>query len=182
MDAGGTGSVDAFLMAADMSLLVYGVSRHDKLVVIEPASQLVLDTDSGHPMLRHASLIDPPVGEDILLLNQYDYLFLVHYASPGVAARIHCVDMIRPIDLIANAYRNLDKSTHLNLKVSTLEPFLETHDRFLVYGSSNVAFQPPCGDCIAKMQQAGFVLKSETKDDDGILYAYERSNLQTSSQ
>ena len=61
-------------------------------------------------------------------------------------------------------------------KMSLLQPFLNTHDRFLVYGSDGGRFLPVCGDCIDVIQKAGFLLTSETKDADGVLYAYERQH------
>ena len=172
----------SLMLVADLSMAIYHATRHNSFMLVEPSSGFLFSPDARQPMLRHASLIDPPAGEDIFLLRETDYLFLLYYAAPDVAARIYDSDLILPFDLTAKAYRSLAMWTHQNFKTSTLEPFLKSHDRFLVYGSRD-GTPTPCGDCVTQIQQAGFVLKSEVYDDDGILYAYERSQpMQANNQ
>ena len=160
------------LFTADVGMAVRHLINHSDFGLIEPTSKLAFSSDATRPMLRHETLMHPASDEDILVLQQLDYIYLVHYAPAAVASRLYD-GALSDDDVILNAYRLLGSWTHTDLKTSTLDTFLKTHRRFLVYGAKGEPFVPQCGDCIDVIQKAGFHLDSEERDEDGVLYSYE---------
>lgn len=160
------------LFAADVGMAVRHLVNHSDFALIEPTSKLAFSSDVSRPMLRHQTLIDPQGDRDILVLPQLDYIYLIHYAPTSVASRLYDGALAEE-DVTLNAYRLLGIWGRVDLKTSTLDAFLKSHQRFLVYGASDEPFQPQCGDCVDAIQKAGFHLTSEQRDQDGVLYSYE---------
>lgn len=160
------------LMLGDLAVAGVHLLRHSDFALVEPSSHFLFAPDRDFPMARHSTLQNPEMDEDILVLRETDYLYLYTNASPAVVA--HLYDGALEETPTYRGYQRLAREAHLDLKMSLLRPFLSNHDRFLVYGSDGGRFVPGCGDCIDLIQKAGFLLTSEARDADGILYAYER--------
>jgi hypothetical protein len=167
------------VIAAGMFVLLLGnlanATGHLKslssLPLIEPSTGIVFSSDPRQPMLLHNTLVDAK-DEDILVLQQLDYLFLYRYAPKEIVSRLYD-GALENDDFHLVGYQILANQAHLDLKVSTLSAFMESRSKFLVYVGNRGAL-PVCGDCIEIIQGAGFVLKSETGDAGGILYDYDR--------
>ncbi len=162
------------LFAADVGMALRHLINHSDFALVEPTSKLAFSSDVNRPMLRHEALVHLENDRDILVLHQLDYIYLVHYAPPSVASRLYD-GAIDNNDIILNAYRLLAEWARVDLKTSTLDAFLKSHQQFLIYGSNDGQFQPQCGDCVDTIQKAGFHLISEQRDQDGVLYSYEAS-------
>ena len=160
------------LFMADVGMAVRHLANHSDFALIEPASKMAFSSDVSQPMLRHEALIHPQDGRDILVLKELDYIYLFHYAPPAVASRLYD-GALNDDDVMLNAFRLLHTWAGVDLKTSTLDAFLKSHQQFLVYSGSGGPFEAQCGDCVDIIQKAGFHLASEQRDQDGVLYSYE---------
>ncbi len=165
--------VMGLFLAGSMAVAVRHAAKHSDFNLIEPSSSLQFSADVRDPMLRHATLKNPPDGLDILLLRQVDYLYLLKYAPKRVASRIY--DGAEDANnLTLKAYRILGTQTKSDFKTATIDEFLSEHNRFLLYEGGDARFQAPCGACSLEILRAGFKIVSEARDAEGILYQYER--------
>ncbi len=161
------------LMLGDLGTAVFHRIRHSDFGLVEPSSKLDFAAAPDQPLSRDLALVAPHPPDDILVLEDANYLYLYRYAP--AALRSHLYFGARTVhDPFLIGYDRLARWAHLDLQMSTFDPFLAGHTRFLVYASADGLHGPPCGGCAETFLQAGYGLKSVHRDTDGILYEYEK--------
>ncbi len=155
------------LMVADLAISVYLLQRQ-RIVLVEPSVGLVLSTTPADPMRLYETLKEDRNGLDILILPELEYLYFFHYAPPSVVPHLYFGAPAN--DLFLAAYERLASGTHLPLQMTTFDPFLSSHRRFLVYEGRN-ATHP---EAIEALANGGYTLRSARTDAAGILYEYAR--------
>jgi hypothetical protein len=154
------------LMVLDAAATVY-LSSVNRLMLDEPSTRMALSTNPSDPMDLYESL-STDRGLDIMVVPSLDYLYFYRYAKPSVVS--HLYFWAPPDDVNLGGYERLSRWAHLDLKITTMNPFLQTHEKFLVY--TNARESKPQAD--EAFGAAGFVVRSAHVDRAGVLYEYEK--------
>ncbi len=168
-----SGTVKAFaglillLIVVDFGSVFYlGIKQ--RIVLFEPSSHSRLTTTPQDPMMLYESLSRDTSGLDILVSPALDYLYLFHYAPPGIASRLYFGAPAG--DVWLSSYERWAKTTGSNMKLAEYKPFLATHDRFLLYESGGAA----TADAKQAIAAAGYRFTTVRTDAVGILYSFSR--------
>lgn len=153
------------LMLADLGTTLY-FSAVNRIMLFEPSTGLRLSTIPSNPMQIYESMSVNHSGLDILVLPSLEYLYFFKYAPPSVASHLYYGAPASDVNL--GGFERLAKGARLDLKTTAFEPFLATHDKFLVYGSN----RDTDSEAIRAFVTAGFTLKSAQADTAGIMYEY----------
>jgi hypothetical protein len=158
------------LMLADLGATIHLGVNH-RTVLMEPSCGLRLSTTPSDPMALYGILSTNNSGQDVLVLSELEYIYFFRYAQPSVVSHLYYGAPAGEVFL--SAYRRLAKEAHIDLKTTSLEPFLAAHKRFLLYESwttdvenAKIAIPAIAGD--------GYRLKFAQADVSGILYEYEK--------
>jgi hypothetical protein len=154
-----------FLMVADLGTVAY-MSAKNRVVLAEPSSGLGLSTDPTKPMEHYESLSQDRSGLDIIVFGRMECLYFYEYASPAIVPHLY-FGATTP-DLFVMMYERLARGANLDLKTTTVVPFLATHQRFLAYSN-------PYGlkaDALQAFATAGYRLKWVHDDGGGVMYEY----------
>ena len=152
-------------MIGDLGATTY-LSLKNRLVMTEPAGGPRLSTDPSNPMKLYGTVESDKSELDILVLPAFEYIYFFRYASPSVVS--HLYFGATADDVFFTSYEKLAKEAHLGLKLTTFEPFLAAHNRFLLYevrDRINV-------DALQAIANKGYRLKSTRADAAGIMYEY----------
>jgi hypothetical protein len=160
------------LTLADWGSAIY-LSSVNRLMLMEPSTGLSLTTDPSRPMQLYETLSAGSKGNtdgnlDTLILTSLDYVYCASYAPPQVADRLYYVAAAR--DVNRGGIERLKKEAHADLKTTSVEPFLATHKRFLLYETPAA----PKLDTMQAIADSGYQLKSARGDFSGVLYEYQR--------
>ncbi len=172
-------SIPRGLLAA-MILLVLGdaglaarATRGADLAQVEPASNFKFSASPSRPLERDGALLGDTSGLDILVTEAHNYLYLDYYAPPEIRRRLW-FGAATADDFVLVSDRRLARWTHISLRTTTYQEFFATHDDFLVYGSTDGRFNGSCEDCLQKFLNAGYTLRSVTRDTDNLLEHFSR--------
>ncbi len=159
------------LMLGDFGLLIrhYVVGAPS---ITEPTSKFVFTYPRQNPLTRDEALLAPHPPLDILVVEDINYLYLVRYASPELAAHLYFGTPMAD-DFFLTGFERLAKWAHVDLHLTTFGPFLATHDRFLVYGKIDGTLMS-CEPCTDLFLKAGYTLVSVHRDTDNLLYEYRK--------
>jgi hypothetical protein len=155
------------LMVGDLGTTIY-LSMTHRIVLFEPSSGLVLSTTPANPMARYESLSSHNGNLDILVLPHLEYIYFFRYAPPDIVS--HLYFGASADDLYLRGYERLAKEANIDLKTTTFDAFLATHNRFLVYGGAGGEDM----DAIQVIARAGYEMKSARADTEGVMYEYEK--------
>ena len=153
------------LLFADLGTTIY-LRMKRSLLLFEPTASLRLSTPSD-PMALYDTLSTADSGLDILVVSDLEYLYFFRYAPPSVVSRLYFGAPTS--DLFRSAYERLAKGARIDLKLTSFDPFLATHNRFLLYESGGVEI-----DSVEAIARAKYRLKSARADANGIMYEYEK--------
>ncbi len=169
------GSRKAQALAGCMVLLVIGdlgtaiyLGMNHRLVLVEPSTGLFLSTTPSNPMALYGTLLLDNDGLDILVLPSLEYIYFFRYAPPTVVSHLYFGAPANDINL--RGYERLARGAHIDLKTTTFDPFLATHNRFLVYESASGSAADL--DAMQAIAGAGYKLKAARGDVVGIMYEY----------
>jgi Dolichyl-phosphate-mannose-protein mannosyltransferase len=157
------------LMVGDLGTTIYLTLKH-RIVLVEPSTGLPLSTTPSNPMALYGTLLLDNNGLDILILPSLDYIYFFRYAPQTVVSYLYFGAPANDINL--RGYERLAKGAHIDLKTTTFDPFLATHNRFLVYESGSGSGADL--DAMQAIASAGYKLKSAQGDVVGIMYEYAR--------
>jgi hypothetical protein len=157
------------LMVWDVGTTLYFGRRH-RIALIESSSGQILSTTPAKPLAMYETLSSDNRGLDVLVLPSIEYIYFFRYAPPSVVS--HLYFGAPTDDLFLEAYERLGKGAQIDLKTTMFEPFLATHDKFLVYGSGNSAD----ASAMQAFASAGYTMKSARADTNGIMYEYEKGS------
>lgn len=155
------------LMVWDIGTTLYFGRRH-RIVLIESSSGQLLSTTPANPLAMYESLSSDDTGLDILVLPSIEYIYFFRYAPSSVVS--HLYFGVPADNLFLEAYERLGKGAQIDLKTTTFDPFLATHDKFLVYGRGNTED----ASAIQAFVSAGYTMKSARADTNGVMYEYEK--------
>jgi hypothetical protein len=161
------------LMLGDLGIALYHRARHSGYGLVEPSSKFKFSPSPEVPLDRDSALLDVKSNDDILVLEEPNYLYLFRYAPSRLVPHLY-YGAPTTQDEFFIAYTRLAKWVHLDLQATTFEPFLARHNRFFAYSSADGTFVPECGSCTQTFLNAGYTLKSVRRDADNILYEYEK--------
>jgi hypothetical protein len=156
-----------FLMIGDLGTTIYLSMKH-RIVLVEPSTGLALSTTPSNPMALYGTLLLDNNGLDILVLPSLEYIYFFRYAPPTVVSHLYFGAPANDINL--RGYERLAKGANIDLKTTTFDPFLATHNRFLVYESGSGSGADL--DAVQAIASAGYKLKSARGDVVGIMYEY----------
>lgn len=159
------------LMLADLGATIY-LSLNHRIVLIEPSSGLRLTTTPSDPMALYGTLSTNNSSLDVLVLSNLEYIYFFRYAQPSVVS--HLFYGAPPDELFLSAYGRLAKEAHVDLKTTSLEPFLAAHNRFLLYETRITNAGNAEIDAMQAIAEGGYRLESARADVNGILYEYEK--------
>ena len=148
-------------MVWDVGTTVYFGRRH-RIRLVESSSGQLLSTTPANPLAMYESLSSDNRGLDILVLSSIEYLYFFRYAPPSVVSHLYFGSPTD--DLFLEAYERLGKGAQIDLKATTFDPFLATHDKFLVYGRGN----SEDAGAIQTFVSAGYTMKSARADTNGV--------------
>jgi hypothetical protein len=153
------------LMLADLGITVY-FGALNRIMLFEPSTGLRLSTMPSDPMQIYEAVTMDHGGLDILVLPSLEYLYFFKYAPPSVASHLYYGAPANDVNL--GGFERLAKGARLDLKTTAFEPFLATHDRFLVYGAARNT------DLVAIeiFATAGYTMKSARTDTAGVMFEY----------
>jgi hypothetical protein len=154
------------LMLADLGATIYLAKKHTT-VLMEPSAPIRLTTTPHDPMSLYATILADHSGLDILVPSNLEYIYFFRYAPPTVVGHLYFVAV--KDDLYLAAYARLAKEAHIDLQVTSYEPFLANHSRFLLYVSG-----PAIVEGAQNVARAGYRLTDASSDSSGILYRYEK--------
>ncbi len=155
------------LILADWGSTLYFIAA-SRLILFEPSTGLRLSTTSSNPMRLYESLMADDQRLDILVLSSFDYIHCAQYAVPSVAS--HLYYGASENDINRGGFDRLVKETHIDLKTTSIDPFLAAHSHFLLYE----VYGGPALEAAQGIAKTGYKLKSAQGDLSGILYEYER--------
>jgi hypothetical protein len=162
-----------FLMIGDLGATIYLTKRH-RIVLIEPSTGLVLSTTPATPMAMYETVSLDSSGLDILVLSSFDYFYFFRYAPPAVIPHLYYLGPPNDVNTEKNVnfglFERLAKGAHIDLRTTTIGPFLATHENLLMYGSASSLDT----DAIQALASAGYVLKSARADTGGVMYEYQK--------
>jgi hypothetical protein len=157
------------LLLADLGSTLY-FSAASRLMLFEPSTGLRLSTMPSNPMQIYETLSVDHGGLDILILPSLEYLYFVKYAPPSVTSHLYYGAPAN--DVNRGGFERLAKGAHVDLKTTSFDPFLATHNRFLLYESGSIASAKE--DALKAIARNGYRLTSARADVAGILYEYEK--------
>jgi hypothetical protein len=155
------------LMVWDVGTTIYFGRRH-RIRLVESSSGQLLSTTPANPLAMYESLSSDSRGLDILVLSSIEYLYFFRYAPPSVVSHLYFGSPTD--DLFLEAYERLGKGAQIDLKTTTFDPFLATHDKFLVYGRGD----SEDASATQAFVSAGYTMKSARADTNGVMYEYEK--------
>ncbi|MGI8772265.1 MAG: glycosyltransferase family 39 protein [Acidobacteriaceae bacterium] len=159
----------SFLLLGDFGTAVFHWARHSDFTLVEPVSKFAFSPTAGNPMARKMTIASIKGDQNILVLDQLDYIYLFRYAPPPAVSHLYYGAPTK--DYFVASYERLAKWAHLDVKTATFDNFFLNNKDFYVYGGSS---SEPCGECIEVFLNAGYTLRSTRKDEDGLLYEYAR--------
>ncbi len=160
------------LMLGDLGMAFRHARPGGNFGLREPVSKFAFATHPERPMELHPLLTAANVGdEDVLVLEQLDYIYFFRYAPPAVVPHLYFAAPSAD-EIFIGAYQRLGKWARLDMKTTLYAPFFKTHDKFLVYSTETLP--PGCHDCIEDFMDAGYRLKSVRRAGDDALFEYER--------
>lgn len=152
-------------MVADLGSTIY-LAMKQRIVLTEPSSGIVLGTTPWDPMRRYETVVRSQKGLDILVIPELEYIYLFNYAPPAVKSHLYFGAPAN--SLFLSAYERLANEAHLDLKLTTLGPFLATHDRFLLYESGD----PLPIEVLQAIARGGYRLRAAQADAAGTMSEY----------
>jgi hypothetical protein len=155
------------LMFGDLGAAIY-FSAVNRVMLTEPSARIVLSTNPANPMERYETVSGDRSGLDILVLREVTYLYFVRYASAAVVPRLYFA--VPENDMFLGIYDRLAKGAQIQLKTTLFQPFLATHNKFLVYGNSDAEDT----QAIQYLAAAGYRLVSARSDLNGAMYQFEK--------
>jgi hypothetical protein len=155
------------LMIGDLGTTIYLGAKH-RIALLEPSTGLALSTTPPNPMALYETLVLDNGGLDILVLPSLEYIYFFRYAPPSVVSHLYFGAPANDINL--RGYERLARGAHIDLKTTAFDPFLTTHNRFLVYESGSGSGADL--DAMQAIAKAGYKLKSARGDVVGIMYEY----------
>jgi hypothetical protein len=158
------------LMVGDPATMIFHHMRHSDATLIEPVSKFSFSPTADNPMARKMAIASIKGQQNILVLDQLNYIYLFRYAPSAVTGHLY-YGSPRDKDYFVTAYERLAKWAHLDLKTTTFDSFFANNNDFFVYGGTS---SEPCGECMQLFLDAGYRLYTSHKDMDGILYEYKR--------
>ena len=112
-------------------MTTYVIARSHRVLLVEPSSQLVVNTTPSDPMRRYETVSFDHNGLDILVLPNLEYFYFFEYAPRSVVSHLY---FAAPADDVAlGLYERIGKWGHVDFKTTTFSSFLADHERFLVY-------------------------------------------------
>jgi hypothetical protein len=157
-------------MIGDLGTTIY-LSMEQRIVLDEPSgSGPRLSTTPSAPMKLYNTLLTNREGLDILVLAGHEYLYFFNYAPPSVIS--HLYFGAPEDDIFLTGYERLAKFARIDLKTTTLGPFLATHNRFLVYEVANKSYKGSVQAAVQDIAKAGYRFTSARSDALGIMYEY----------
>jgi len=159
------------LVLADMGSTFY-FSRSNRLTLSEPSTGLRLSTTPSNPMQIYQTLSADHDGLDILVLPSLEYLYFVTYAPPSAVSHLYYGAPANYVN--RGGLERLAREARIDLRTTSFEPFLATHNRFLLYESESPSGGSAKIEALQAIASAGYCLKSVRADVGGILYEYEK--------
>jgi Dolichyl-phosphate-mannose-protein mannosyltransferase len=153
------------LMLGDLGTTIYLAKEH-RLLLFEPSTNLRLNTDPSRPMGLYDTLSNKKGDLDIMVLPSLEYIYLFNYASPSIVHHLYFAAPAGNYNL--GGYERLGKWANINFQLKGFEPFLASHNRFLLYGSH----QDKDPRALRAIAGAGYRLVSAEEDAMGVLYEY----------
>ncbi len=121
--------------------------------LMEPSSQVALDTTPGQPLYLHRLLHEHPTALPIAVLSGFDFIYLVHYA-PALKRQLYYVAPSTS-DFAYVGFERLLQCCDIRYNTpSTDNDFVRAHTDFLVYGN------PTDFNQIARLNTLGARMKS----------------------
>jgi hypothetical protein len=154
-----------FLMFADLGTTAYFCAVN-RIMLFEPSTGFRLSTMPSEPLQIYEAVAMDHSGLDILVLPSLEYLYFFKYAPLSVESRLYYGAPTNDVNL--GGFERLAREAHLDLQVTAFEPFLATHDRFLVYGAARNTDL----DALQTFATAGYTMKSARPDTAGVMYEY----------
>jgi hypothetical protein len=154
-----------FLMLIDLGTTIYLGIKH-RIVLLEPSTGLRLSTEPSDPMALYNTVSLNKSDLDILVLPSLEYIYLFTYAPSSVVSRLYYG--APDDDVNRGGYEKLARWAHVDLKTTTVDQFLATHKRFLLYESESIAHT----DEVQSILSAGYRLTSASADVGGVMYDY----------
>jgi hypothetical protein len=154
-------------LIVDLGSTIYLSTKH-RIVLIEPSSGVALSTTPSDPMALYATVAKDDSGLDILVLPNIEYLYFFRNASPSVVSRLYFGAPGN--DVFFTAQETLAKTTRIGLKVTTFDPFLSTHRKFLIYDRGDLAHV----EAEQAIATGGYKLISARADAGGTMYEYSK--------
>lgn len=155
------------LLLADVGTTIYFSMKH-RILLIEPSSGLRLSTVPSDPMVLYDTLSTNKDDLDILVLTNLEYIYLFKYAAPSIVSHLYYGAPENDAD--RRGYEKLAKWARVDLKTTTVNQFLATHRRFLVYENGNRAHM----DEVQSILSAGYTIRSAEADAGGNVYEYSK--------
>jgi hypothetical protein len=159
------------LLLADMGSTFF-FTTSNRLVLSEPSTGLRLSTTPSNPMQLYQTLSVDQGGLDILVLPSLEYLYFVRYASASVVSHLYYGAPAAYVN--RGGLERLAREARIDLRTTSFEPFLATHNHFLLYESSSPSGGSAKIEALQAIASGGFRLKSVGVDVGGILYEYEQ--------
>jgi Dolichyl-phosphate-mannose-protein mannosyltransferase len=153
------------LMIGDLGATIH-LSMKQRIVMREPTGGPRLSTDPSNPMKLYDTVTSDKSGLDILVLPAFEYIYFFKYAPPSIVPRLYFG--ASEDDVFFTAYKRIAKGARLELKVTTFEPFLVAHDRFLLYEVRDRVHV----DALQAIANKGYRLISTRADTAGVMYEY----------
>jgi len=167
----------ACVLAGSMFCMLVGhlaiAIRHRKdgaFALREPVSEREFSPAGQGPLARNMAISNRSEGLDILVLEELDYIYLFHYASPDVVRHLYFGAPRQ--EFFIRAYDRLAHWARLDMKTTTFDAFLSAHDHFEVYATK--PYTSACGHCVEAFLDAGYTIESAHSDLSGTLYEYRK--------
>jgi len=156
-----------FLMIADLGSTIY-LTANERLVLVEPSSGIPIATTPRDPMRLFETVSTSRGGLDILVISELEYIYFFNYAPRSVVPHLYFAAPTG--NLYFAAYKRLEKGAGIDLRLTTFDPFLATHNHFLVYERGNARLI----DALQAISSRGYLLKSARADAEGIMLEYSK--------
>jgi hypothetical protein len=162
-----------FFMVGDLGTAFFHSVRHSDATLTEPSSKFVFAATPADPLNRDKTLLTINPQMDILVLGGPNYLYFFRYAPAALMPHLY-FGVPDTSDIFFLGYVRLAKWTHIDLRLTTFEPFFASHKHLFVYASVDGPAHNICGNCEQVILNGGYTLKSVRRDTDGTLYEYQR--------
>jgi 4-amino-4-deoxy-L-arabinose transferase-like glycosyltransferase len=162
-----------FLMVGDPATMIFHRMRRSDVTLTEPSSKFEFPVTPADPLSRDKALLTVDPQQDVLVLEEPSYLYFFTYAPAALVPHLY-FGVPETRDPFFRGYGRLAKWAHIDLKLTTFEPFFASHKHLFVYANADATEGNVCGTCTQQILNAGYTLKSVRRDIDGLLYEYQR--------